>query len=391
MPTFTIPEPVEFDGEWWLPERDAEEHHVAGRLSWSTSRAKLELHDAFTSIARSASFGDGCRYESVHGTSTKGHLISVLDALSLGGDSSIGSAGFREAENLVSSWVIIGAHVNRETKYSELSLRMPGLQIWLGGRGAQHCVVHKTDDYPLKTVYCFEGVEEEKITVPAIGLTVGFSIARSFSGSVDSEVVVRTSVYLRLVAAESQRLEWLLEQFGRISTLLAFISGSPMGADQMSAKLSDGNAVEVLVAMREAKCCEYKAAGDFFMRRNQMQCELAAVVVRWFELYDSIAMPSRLALSVLYSKDLWLHVEFLSTMQALEGFHRATMDGVYVTKEQYLEVEEKMLRAIPNGTPSDLRSSLKARLKYGNEISLRKRMDELASRLNPDFGLCFWP
>ena len=70
--------------------------------------------------------------------------------------------------------------------------------------------------------------------------------------------------------------------------------------------------------------------------------------------------------------------------QALEGFHRATMDGVYVTKERYAEVEERVVQAIPNNVPPDLRTSLKARLRYGNEVSLRKRLDALALRIDAD-------
>ena len=92
-------------------------------------------------------------------------------------------------------------------------------------------------------------------------------------------------------------------------------------------------------------------------------------------------MPSQLALSVLSSENLWLHVEFLSLMQALEGFHRATMTGLYTSKAAYEDIRQKLSNAIPENVESDHRDSLRARIKYGNEISLRKRLDALLTRI----------
>jgi hypothetical protein len=109
------------------------------------------------------------------------------------------------------------------------------------------------------------------------------------------------------------------------TTLLGFMAGSPMSPDHISAKVGDtGKDVEVLVALRDAKHCEHKKGSDFYMLRNDMDADLGKVIMKWFELYPSFSSASQLALGVLYSKDLWLHVEFLTLMQAFEGFHRAT-------------------------------------------------------------------
>ena len=125
-------------------------------------------------------------------------------------------------------------------------------------------------------------------------------------------------------------------QIGKATTLLAFMAGSPMSPDHITGKVEgSGNALEVLVALRDAKYCEHENGNNFYMLRNDMGADLGAVLTKWFELYDTFAAPSQLALSVLNSKDLWLHVEFLSLMQALEGFHRATMPGLYTTESEF--------------------------------------------------------
>ena len=92
-------------------------------------------------------------------------------------------------------------------------------------------------------------------------------------------------------------------------------------------------------------------------------------------------MPSQLALSILNSHDLWLHVEFLTLMQALEGFHRATMAGLYAAPEVCEDIRKALSNAIPQDISSDHKDALRARIKFVNEVSLRKRLDGLAERL----------
>ena len=99
-----------------------------------------------------------------------------------------------------------------------------------------------------------------------------------------------------------------------------------------------------MVALRDAKYCSYLNLHDFYMPRGVMEAEFADVVAHWFEVYPKVDMPSQLTLSVFASEKLWVHVEFLSLMQALEGLHRG--------------------------------------LHYGSRISLHKRLDALASHLS---------
>ncbi|MBA3966456.1 MAG: hypothetical protein H0X47_11885 [Nitrospirales bacterium] len=83
------------------------------------------------------------------------------------------------------------------------------------------------------------------------------------------------------------------------------------------------------------------------------------------------------------SKGLWLHMEFLSLLQALEGLHRALFDGKYIEDHQYEPVKAALIRAIPKAVEDDHRDALKSRIRYGNQISLRKRLKELVGTLSP--------
>lgn len=381
MGKHSISDSVTFVGEWNLPGRIVTPA-IAGTLSWSSHRASLELIDSFTPL-KGAIFGGEVRtYPVVHGTTTSSEFVSILQASSAGSGFNFGPAGLRQREKLISSWLVVGAHVASDTRYSEMRLRIPGLQFWIGRGGVRQTILPKTENSAAGVIYQVDGLSEELTAIPTDDAVLGWGIGRVFAGDLVSEISVKTSAYLRIGANKPQQLEWFFAQLTKATTLLSFLAGSPMAPDQISVTLADSDVeADVLVALREAKYCDHEHLHDFFMLRNEMECDLGAAFSKWFELYDSVALPSQLAASVLNSKELWLHVEFLSLMQALEGFHRSTMLGTYTSESEYERIRAALTNCIPKEVSDDHKASLKSRIKFGNEVSLRKRLDGLIQRL----------
>ena len=232
--------------------------------------------------------------------------------------------------------------------------------------------------------YRIERVPPEEIHVPQIDSALGWGFDRQFAGDLVSHISVTSVARLWLRPTEPMPLSWFFEQFGKATTLLSLVAGSPMAPDHAAAVVSTSGAkVEVLVGLREAKYCELRVANDFFLVRDTLGIDLGTALIQWFEIYDTVAMPSQLAQSVLNSEGLWLHVEFLSLMQALEGIHRAVFPGIYTSPDRYEEIKQALSSAIPKSVEADHRDALKARIKYGNEISLRRRLDTLVQRFSP--------
>jgi ApeA N-terminal domain 1 len=376
-----ITDAVDFVGEWSLPDRE-NSPKIAGTLSWLSGSASLQLHDSFTPLLGSI-YGDEVQtYQAVHGTSISSRHISILRATRVGTGLSFGSAGMRQTERLASSWVVAGAHVLSDTLYSEIDVRLPGLQIWISRSGIRQTIVESTETNSSGVVYYIENLADEVIEITCLNTTLVWGIRPTFSGDLISEVSVKTSAVLQIKPRKSQSLDWYIEQLGKITTLLTFLAGSPMSPARISAKVTDTGAdVDVLVALGEAQYCTFKTGGDFYMLRSNMGVELGGVFAKWFEQYETIAMPSQLALSVLCSDKLWSHVEFLTLLQALEGFHRATMSGLYASEAEYESISSALSNAIPKNTNSDHKEALKSRIKYGNEVSLRKRLEALVMHL----------
>lgn len=197
-------------------------------------------------------------------------------------------------------------------------------------------------------------------------------------------ITIRSSGAFRLTPREPQELKWFLQQAGKVTTLIAIMSGSPMAPDVIKADVAGGEKdVALLIALREGGLCRHKNANDFFRTRPDMGAPIETVMQAWFATYDPMHLPAQLTLSVFSSQGLWNHVEFLSLMQALEGLHRATHGGKYVSDDDYEPTRAVLSHAIPAGLELDHRAALKARLKYGNEYSLQKRLTELQKKLDP--------
>lgn len=101
-------------------------------------------------------------------------------------------------------------------------------------------------------------------------------------------------------------------------------------------------------------------------------------------MIDTVAA---LAMSVMASKELWLHVRFLSLFQALEGFHRTFYKGRYVEDEAYDVVDGNICDAMRANVGKNPESTLKPSKKGRNRYSLRERIRELEQRLTQEIRL----
>lgn len=73
--------------------------------------------------------------------------------------------------------------------------------------------------------------------------------------------------------------------------------------------------------------------------------------------------------------------QFIYLIQAIEAFHRRFCENKYMDDSIYRkEVYCKLVGAIPDEIDSDFKHSLKSRLNYGNEFSLRRRLKDILSK-----------
>lgn len=370
----------EISGEWFLPE--AEERKIPGTLKFVGERTELELFEPLSVRDEGIVADTGSKnYPVIYGITLESEAITILKARSAGTAFRMNSGGIRQPERIVSHWLLVGGFLTADFLYHELSFRIPGLHIWLSEKLVQESHDREGANGPIVLTYKVGGGAVYKTSIPE-QLDIEWFYQRRSNTDLFTSVEVTISGWIKICPNSPQKLTWYLEELSKITTMLAFISGSSMSPDCIKGLIEEHHqAIYALVSLANRKSCTYNSDLNFFMLRDSMGVGLSDVVARWFEVYPRVQKPSELALGVLSSEKLWLHVEFLSLMQALEGFHRGLYEGLYMDESSYSPIKQILSDAIPKAVSPDHKESLKSRIQYGNEISLRKRLDHLAASL----------
>ena len=105
------------------------------------------------------------------------------------------------------------------------------------------------------------------------------------------------------------------------------------------------------------------------------------IVANWFMRSDQAVLATNVFFGLQLLESAALNVKFLAITQAAESYHRSLGDGFYMDEDDYKTAIKPFLSQMPTVIQGGHRQSLKNRLKYGNELSLRKRLTEMLKRI----------
>jgi len=379
-----LDEAIDVAGEWWpVGEPDS---RVSGRLCFTANRGiELRLDQAFDPPRGTIRPGDPIpRYPAVHGITERGEAVTLLDAQQVGVSINFSSGGLRQLGKLHARILVFGAHLSANYRFPKISFRVPGLQVWLGRRLIDQRTESPEGAGAHTQVIRIETASEERFPISSIGTVASFHYEWALKIDSFSSVMASVSAWFSLEPEKPQPVDWFLEQHERVLTMISFLSARPMAADAIRAEFRGRrDRGSILVAAQEVEPLDERNPHDFFLSRPTISVPLRTVCNSWFELLPQVDRPAALARSIISSKDLWPHMEFLSLIQALEGLHRALYEGNYMPDDKYESVKNILISSIPKSVTRDHRNALKSRIEYGNQVSLQKRLGQLANTLPP--------
>lgn len=112
--------------------------------------------------------------------------------------------------------------------------------------------------------------------------------------------------------------------------------------------------------------------------------QFPALLNNWFSRSAELRTSYDLLFGTIYSDDLYVRLQFLNMIHAIENFDRHRNASHYLSEEEYDPIRQTIANAIPSTLEDDHKASLKNRIKYGNEYSLRKRLSGLYASLTPE-------
>lgn len=122
-----------------------------------------------------------------------------------------------------------------------------------------------------------------------------------------------------------------------------------------------------------------RSPSQFLFRLADLQARGRAVFTAWLDHAELLWRSRALYFSGAYGQG-FVEARFLPLSQAVEAFHRCFHSGIYMDQVAY---DQRVLPPLTAAIPADLdrshRQALAARLKWGNEISLRRRLTDLVA------------
>lgn len=392
-------EEFEFKGLWWFPQFP--NHQVAGTLRFHpVDGAVLEtMGDNFTGpitelfgvrdepFTGATLIPQNIVIDTICGYTNKGDAVTLWKCVQGGENWAIGYVG----STIRAQAVFIGCHFEKgeDIVFDSMAINYSHLESWLGITG-------------------FSGGFRRSETGEYLGGEIKYELPDRVEFRVNN---LNIAFYHKLGLASDLFVDIHTKQ----TTFVEITPDNPMHYNDYYSdiiyhlrnflSLGTGTAVLPLVVKARNKNCTlenskgesiprdvyifYTAKGstigerkqidrwDMLFRYQDIVDEFQTCLQNWFMRAEKLRPVFDLYFGIFYIPSMYVHLEFLTLAQALETYHRRMYDGMFMPLDQYETIRQTLNQAIPKTLDDDHRNSLKSRIQFGYEYSLRKRLKHL--------------
>ena len=391
-----------YDGVWWFPEKPNERY--SGSLTFdSFNGGVLELRPA-RAPARKATGQES--YDVIHGQIGTGQDVTVAGCLDMGQVHAFRST--RPVEDDIVSWRIhadllflgfllpsyAGDHI------TNLTTSFRHLYRWMALSGATLDHGERFQDIDLR----YREPEPIRLSLSdEFDLALGVRLA-SIPGGMgwDGDTAINEEALVSIQSRTPRPYEFFhrivrdLQDFFSVASLRF----SPPVHIRVTGSFDpdvrdDGSSFLPYADVRVQSFHQEPEAGpphpvDFLFRLPDIRDELQAALKAWFTKRDKLHHVRSLYLTARYTPQVFVDSQFLTTICAVEAYHRRFFEGQYLPHAWFeLEVQSALAAQLPTSVPveyqaqcssNDLkvfRDSAARSLRWLNEYSLRKRLKVL--------------
>ena len=364
-------------GVFWLPETP--EQHVSGTLHFSPNDG-VELH----LIGRLSSFPASLAV--VHGVAEDAEC--TLFACTPG---RLKSSALTLSE-LRADIAIIGAHVKSEDEamFSSVRVRFDCLDDWVGFSAFS---VPNADWLGGRRPSRFDIAEQAGVpaSVGALGCTISLVGDQhgTFSGR---RISWEHHSFLDIVCSKPSSVRELCRTVSELRHFISLLTwqrvrlGYLCFANQKppTGRNAGGNPWCGVFGAGEAQSLAYHTSHWMLTEFSDVGMYFPTVLGAWFAGDDRLRNARGLLTGLIESEGAIFEFEFLALVQIAEALHRIINPRRYMTEADYESVKSALNSAISPSLGDEHRQSLKSRIKYGNDLSLRTRLKELCLGLPED-------
>lgn len=373
-------EEFEYNGIWWLPDKP--EKQVSGILRFTPDEgANLDLIGSFKDTEN---MNITLKPEIILGVSSDGENITLHKCLET--RSTIGLQGFQTSSRFSAKLVFVGVHfqTSEDINFKSISVHYLYLDEWVNISG-----------FDIESAGKKEVIIKYKLPEPfQAEISSGFKISINFRAAqrsfsfVPKEVTIKQNTEIKIETSEEKLFEDFREIMYHIQNFLTLGTTKPVypltitGLTEVNKKIIEDKVyyptVKIFYQLSDIpKRHKIFFPNDMLFTFKDISDRFELLLKNWFEKKDFLEPVCNLYFGTFYNPRMYIEDQFLSLIQSIESFHRCTFEGKYLPDEDYKEVYDTLLKAIPEGVGSELKDRLMEYLKYGNEFSLRKRLKEI--------------
>ena len=379
-----LDEPIEASGSFWQPEEpDAQ---ISGVLRITESgRATLELRGAIFNVPDR----DVHRFVGV---------IDRLGAVTLDQcyTSSFTLAGTQAVWRFYVRYALVGVHYGAQEcmSFEQVTLSVEGLDEWLGISGFR---IDPTSYFPDSGRLGQFSVDFQVPDTTAVELSEDLELEFFYGVTLPSlqrvitEVTIRQESYIRLKPRNPLHIDDLISLSMNIRNFLCFAIGQTVSIRTFTVRTQeirreyDDRMVPIEVYFQSPHHLD--EAPDvhehrMLFRYPEIRDDIGMMLVRWLDGYEIYKPTLDLYFTSRFDFAMYLDVRFTNLAQALEAMHRRTSDDTVMPIEEFTAIRDSLLSVCP---PHRM-EWLKARLRYDNELSLRRRLKHLVEPFQEWFG-----
>lgn len=383
-PSYTLIDDFELKGIWWLP--DNPDLVVSGVLSFENERKlSLELLGSFYDIKSMGSLGGGDYFkpEIILGVTDNGLICTLLRNYET--QNQINMPGIRKSI-IKAQVLLIGKHFNKsdEICFSSFQANFTNLEHWLSEKPFSMTIPEDIKNGVWNLSHKWP--PEFNVNIEDIGGSIESTHEFKTDGDLIRNVLWKSKAFLKITPDSQQHFEWFWGVVYDLCNLLTLLIGETTYITQVKGfgneiEIAPGQktkeTIEVFITQKKPNINEAIYSFEMILPFPRIAEEIENIFFLWFSKSKSLRSVYDLFFGTFYNPGMYLQFQFLSLMQAIESFHRVTCGGKYLSDEKWQPYKEKLTNEIPKDLESSHKDSLKSRIKYGNEYSLRKRLDEL--------------
>ncbi|WP_276893691.1 HEPN domain-containing protein [Frischella perrara] len=231
----------------------------------------------------------------------------------------------------------------------------------------------------------------------SLALDNGMKLDLDFSYSlplfpVITEAKITQRTFFTLKSEEPCNIDLFISLAHKISHLISFAVGETVSIKNVSARKYKENDESVHLYSKKTKVFYCSTtytknipkclAWDMLFNFNTIKDNTEEVFNKWINAYENLSPTLFLYFSTKNNSINKIESKFLALAQALETYHRRLSDEKLMADDIY----ESLLSEIINSCPKEHKNWLYGRLKYGNEITLSKRLKKIIEPFKEYFG-----